>query len=173
MTLALIVTALVVSSYAVHAPMPANAVSLPYESSMRSWVRQLLPEGWAFFTRSPREADVAPVIRTGHGRWRDALLGPHAEPRNAFGFARRSRAQGVELGMLSGSLRKDAWTDCRGPVDACLERATAVGVANTAPAPTLCGAVGLVSRPPVPWAWSRSSREITMPARVARLEVSC
>jgi antimicrobial peptide system SdpA family protein len=173
--LALILAAvgLVVCIYAVHAQMPTNAVSLPYEQSLRRPMQQLLPEGWAFFTRSPREPDLVPFTRDGEGRWSRALRAPHAEPHNVFGLDRRSRAQGVEMGLLTGGLTANDWRDCRGAIGECLEQAPAVRIANLALAPTLCGDGGLASQPPVPWAWSRSADETTMPSRTVRLEVSC
>jgi antimicrobial peptide system SdpA family protein len=171
--LALITSALVLSMYVVHSQMPDNAVTLPYEASIRQPVRHLLPQGWAFFTRDPREADLLPFTRDENGQWQAALLGPHSEFRNVLGFARASRAQGVEMGNLAGGLVENDWQDCRGPVAPCLEAAAVVTVENSAPAPSLCGDVGFVSRPPVPWAWSHSQQNLTMPGTVARLEVSC
>jgi antimicrobial peptide system SdpA family protein len=170
---ALIGFVLVLCVYAVHAQLPPNAVRLPYEQSIRPHAQRFLPEGWAFFTRSPRESDLVSYTRDGSGAWRLALLAPHSEFRNVLGFARASRAQGVEMGTLTGILRKDDWRECRSPVAECLERAPALAATNVSPVPSLCGDVGLVRRPPVPWAWSGSGREITMPGTVVRLEVAC
>lgn len=172
LALAMIVGSLLVCVYAVHAQMPVNAVTLPHEDTLRPSVRLVLPQGWSFFTRSPREADFVAFSRGADGRWRSSLRAPHAEPRNAFGLARASRAQGVEVGLLTGLLRDTDWQDCRGDPAGCLDRADPVRAANPALLKTLCGDVGLVQRPPVPWAWSRAG-DVTMPSVVARLELSC
>jgi antimicrobial peptide system SdpA family protein len=107
------------------------------------------------------------------GAWQLALLSPHSEFRNLLGFARASRAQGVEMGLLTGTLKKDDWHECRSSVTECLDREPALTVANASLAPSLCGDVGLIRQAPVPWAWSKSGRDITMPGTVVRLEVSC
>jgi antimicrobial peptide system SdpA family protein len=173
LALVLFLVGVAIFSYAVHAPMPANAVSLPGERSMKLSIQQLLPQGWAFFTRNPREPDLLLFTLDRDGQWRDAMRPPHAEPRNAFGFARASRTQGVEAGVLISRLTDQRWQECRIlPVD-CLRRAPTVTVANPTPKPTVCGDIGLVSQPPVPWAWSRSGRTVTMPSTVIRLVVSC
>jgi antimicrobial peptide system SdpA family protein len=170
---ALLVSAVVVGLYSVHAAMPANAVSLPYEDSLRQPIRQVLPQGWSFFTRAPREPDLLPFVRGADGQWRDALRAPHSEPRNVFGLARGSRTQGIEMGVLTSAVAADEWRDCRGPIAACLDRTPAIAVTNPTLAPTLCGEVGLANQPPPPWAWSRSGKSITMPSTVIRLVVSC
>ncbi|QYC40435.1 Sporulation-delaying protein SdpA [Nonomuraea coxensis DSM 45129] len=158
--------------YVVHTQLPSNAIRLPGQESARLTIITLTPQGWAFFTKSPREPQVG-VWQRAAGGWRDARLGPHSEPWNALGFNRRSRSQGLELGIMQTAVPADAWRPCEGDdVSACLDRApVAVTIRNTAPRPVHCGPVGLVQRDPLPWAWAGS--ETVMPAKVARLEVSC
>jgi antimicrobial peptide system SdpA family protein len=169
---ALIALGALVCGYVVHAQLPANAVQLPYEARLSHSVRLVLPQGWAFFTRSPRAPDVVPYRRV-DGRWVSALATPNAEPRNLFGLSRTARAQGVELGVLIGDVRPDQWLACTVDPLVCLDRATPVALTNTSLVPTLCGEVGLVSQQPLPWAWSEARDETVMPGRVARLETSC
>ncbi|MET7426456.1 SdpA family antimicrobial peptide system protein [Dactylosporangium sp. NPDC005555] len=171
--LALIAAGALAVAYVVHTQLPDNAVDLPYEAAVEEPVRVALPQGWAFFTRDPRGADLLVYTRGGDGRWHDALLSPHAEPRNLFGLARASRAQGVELGLLTGAVPEDGWTGCQADPGPCLERLTPLPAANRARRTTLCGDVGLAQRVPVPWAWSRSGDQVVMPSTVARLAVSC
>jgi antimicrobial peptide system SdpA family protein len=89
-------------------------------------------------------------------------------------FSRRSKLSGVEIGLLLSSLAEPNWQTCRGSPEGCLEGAPARGsIENALPSPTLCGEVGIVAQPPVPWAWSRSSGRTVMPSQVLRLEVVC
>jgi antimicrobial peptide system SdpA family protein len=161
-------------AYVVHQQMPTSAFTLPGEERLRTATVTLLPEGWAFFTRTPREPDLLPFTRTADGTWARALLAPHAEARNGFGLDRASRAQGVEMGLLRGAVREQDFHDCNESVEACLARLRAgAEVRNQSPAPTLCGPVGLALRAPVPWAWTRDGSTTAMPSRVVRLEVRC
>ena len=162
----------VLFAYAVHGGMPFNPVRLPFETQLRSlmWI----PEGWAFFTRDPREERLLTMRREATGRWVTAARGPNALASHAFGLSRRPRATGIETGLLIAEIPSPSWSDCKESVERCLERTAAVKVVrNPSPDPQLCGSLGFALQKPVPWAWSRSSRKITMPSRVARMEVTC
>jgi antimicrobial peptide system SdpA family protein len=161
-----------VALYVAVAYVPTTAVSLPLYTQIRPIVRSVIPEGWAFFTRSPREERMAPYVLR-DGRWTDVHAAPHAEPQHLFGLNRISRAQGVELGLLYGAVPSTAWTSCRGTDPArCLDGSTiALTLRNLSPDPTICGDVGLVRQEPVPWAWAHSTT--VMPIKYARLTVQC
>ncbi|HLU46334.1 MAG TPA: SdpA family antimicrobial peptide system protein [Natronosporangium sp.] len=159
--------------YIVHAQLPSNTMELPGQEALRLRIQQVLPQGWAFFTRSPREGQLVTWAPTDDGSWEQSLYGPHSEPRNVFGLNRRSRAQAVEVGLFSTMIPDDAWQDCEhGDIPRCLPDAKVVPVVNPSPQPLLCGPVGLSAQPPVPWAWAHSS-DTRMPATVVRLEVRC
>lgn len=156
-----------------HAALPTNPVTSLFAED-RLAVRSVLPQGWAFFTRSPREERTLPFLRDEGGVWHEIHTATHAEPRHAFGLNRRSRAQGVEVGLLLGEVSAAQWHDCGGPVAGCLDEAEVVArLRNPSPAPSVCGDVALVRREPLPWAWSQDDTVENMPALVARLEVSC
>jgi len=162
--------------YVVLAQLPAAAVTLPGQDALRGPIRAGATQGWAFFTKSPREAALTAFSHNGGTSWASAMLGPHSEPRNAFGLGRASRAQGVEMGLLAGALHQENWVDCQdAPLDPCLQQIPPNAVArvdNPMPAPTLCGQIALKRQEPTPWAWATSEAE-AMPVAVARLEVSC
>lgn len=160
--------------YVVHAHLPTNALDLPFESEIRTALRVLVPEGWAFFTRNPREERFLPFLRRPDGTWSYAHAGPNAEARNTFGLNRAARAQGVEIGLLQGSIPAAAWQPCDDAILACLQRSTtALELTNESPNPTLCGAVALALQEPLPWAWAAASSEETMPSKIVRLDVKC
>ncbi len=155
----------------VYPMLPYSAVDMPTSRAIKPtlWA----PQGWAFFTKDPREQRAFLYQRL-HGRWTDLKKAPHAEPRNAFGLNRASRAQGVELALLMQSVPAAAWRDCNGDPRACFSSAaTAPAVRNVSPRPTVCGTVALVFQAPVPWAWAGSRRPVHMPSRYAVVEASC
>lgn len=164
----------VLFAYSVHAALPSNPIKLPAEMSVQPNV--WMPQGWKFFTRDPREEEISVFVRDAEGRWVSGLRGANASPRNFFGLSRATRAQGIELGLLTtaaGTI-KDAWQPCRDRLEACVERSQLVGeVTNITPDPTLCGEVGLTLQEPVPWNWSRSKRKVTMPSKAMRVNVIC
>jgi len=163
---------LLVVGYVAHGGLPFNPIKLPYASEIR--ISRWVPQGWAFFTRNPREDDTLLFERSATGHWVSAMAAPHAQSRNVFGLNRKSRAQQIEMAVLFYEVPEDAWGVCESAPQACLANATVSDtVENTSPRPTLCGDVGIARQPPVPWAWSASAGSITMPSKVARLKVNC
>ena len=69
LVLAVAATATVLIVYAVHASLPANSVQLPFENQLA--IREFVPEGWAFFTKSPLTVYPVPYVH-GAGGWRSA-----------------------------------------------------------------------------------------------------
>ena len=162
---------IVFAVYCVHPALPYSSVRLPGTQAVNRLV--LAPQGWGFFTRSPRE-DRQLVYGRGRDGWKSAAKGPHAQLRNELGLDRSSRAQGVEIAMLMGAGAARAWRACEGKVTACLDTLPrGAAVRNPSPNPSLCGTVAIVNRPPVPWAWVRSPVPVEMPSRILPLEVSC
>lgn len=152
--------------------LPYNPIRPPRADLVK--LHSIVPQGWAFFTRDPREARNLAFRRAGEG-WVSALWAPHARPANAFGLNRASRAQGVELGLLLSEVSSPGlWVGCEAQPQDCLERAQiAARVRNISPKPTLCGTIGLARQPPIPWAWLSARERIVMPSQVVKLEVAC
>lgn len=165
------------AGYVVHSQLPANALELPAQDALQLHVRQVAPQGWAFFTKSPRSTQLVVWRPDAAGAWERAMLAPHSEPRNLFGFNRRSRAQPVEMALLGNRAPAERWRECPdGNVPACLAAVApgdVVPVDNPSPGPLLCGPVGLSRQEPLPWAWADAAEDTRMPARVLRLEVRC
>lgn len=154
---------------------PPHAIQLPAQETLNRVARIVTPEGWAFFTRSPRESKLAAWRLNESHEWVDALKAPYSEPRNAFGFDRAPRAQATEMGILSGQVPESEWQPCPlGPLAGCATAPlTTVAVSNPSPEPTLCGKVMLTTREPVPWAWSESTDPDDMRASAVYLEATC
>lgn len=161
----------VIAAYAVHAAMPPNAVRLPLEDKLR--MRDVLPQGWAFFTRDPQEPAIIPHVRS-KGRFVAVDKGPNANKHNWFGIRRLARAQNVEVGILMSKVPMAFWDRCRSAPVVCLEKAgLARTLSNPFPRPTVCGEVGLVRQESIPWAWTRDDTVPMMPSKIVRLEVRC
>lgn len=139
----------------------------------RQFTMALTPEGWAFFTRNPREP-VDRVFRWDGDAWR-RFNRPNASPENLFGFRKTSRPIGAELSVLLSQVPAGRWRSCDSALETCLRdpALTVVAVENRSRIQAVCGRFALERRPPVPWAWSQSLDEIHMPAKVVLLDVTC
>ena len=157
--------------YATYPALPHSPIHLPFAEQAQTllWA----PEGWAFFTRDPREEKQTVYIKR-DSEWRSALLAPHGRLFNIVGLRRKSRSQGVELALLMNGLPANLWQPCTASLQQCLAQLPrGQAVHNISPAPTMCGTIAVVLQKPVPWAWAGSSRPVTMPCRILALEVSC
>jgi len=171
LALALGALTLWVAAYAAHAALPHNTVRLP--GGEERGIRSVLPEGWKFFTRPPQEPRLA-IHRRDEGVWRPINAEANAEPRHLFGLRRAARAQPMEAASLLGGVAATAWRKCEVAPERCLdEAALAAEAENQSRTPTLCGDLGFVRQPPVPWAWARRLGPVTMHSKVVRVRVRC
>ncbi|MFD5013815.1 SdpA family antimicrobial peptide system protein [Streptomyces chartreusis] len=172
---AIVVTWVVVCLYVAQSFVPHNVISLPGQSSARKAATVVAPQGWAFFTKSAKDAQYAPYRMT-DGQWHSAALTPHSRPSNVFGLDRAPRSQGIETALLLHQ-KTVRWTSCTDTtsVTQCLTHAAAraVKTTNPSPAPTLCGRAAVAEMKPVPWAWRHLSPERHTPERVAVWDVKC
>ena len=164
----------VVVTYVAQVQLPKNVITLPGQKAARHTVANMAPQGWAFFTKSPRDPEMVPYRKT-TAEWKPLALTPHSSPRNAFGLDRESRAQGVEIALLLSAAQKKDWRECADSRQSCLNDfgAPARRVENRSPEPTLCGTVGLLQEKPTPWAWRDLVHESHSPEQVMVLEVTC
>jgi sporulation delaying protein A len=140
----------------------------------RTVVQALSPQGWAFFTRDPRES-WEKVFLVRHGR-----LEP-ANPADARGMPwrgaiRGTRNRGIVLSHVIQAVPADAWQECKKSVTACWKAYSATPVPvrvevhdNTG----LCGQALLQKQPTLPWAWRRASGRTHMPSRIALVKIDC
>jgi antimicrobial peptide system SdpA family protein len=166
---------IVLAWYSLQAAFPANPLTLPAQHRLLPCARPILPEGWSFFTRDPREADILIFRLSDGGGWQSVRSGPYAQWRHAFGWSRRPRTQGLELGIILATLTRADWHSCR-TTEACLAEtlhAEAIVVSNPSPVPSLCGKLALIKASPVPWAWARNLGRFHQPEAVAFVVSGC
>ncbi|WP_164016005.1 SdpA family antimicrobial peptide system protein [Pyxidicoccus trucidator] len=157
--------------YVIYPTLPYSPVRLPFAQLAQTFL--WAPQGWSFFTRDPREQKQTLYVRHGD-QWESTLLAPHGRLSNIGGLRRKSRSQGVEMALLLSRVPANEWQECSAPLEECLaKQPTGRPLRNTSPAPTLCGTVAVVQQKPVPWAWARSARPVTMPFRILSMDVSC
>lgn len=156
--------------------LPGNAVTLPGQQQVAPVFRALLPQGWAFFTKSPRSPDLSVHAIRSDGRLDDITTGAYAEPRYSFGLDRSARAQATELALVVSRIPGSVWQQCRQPTAACLIEAMstpATPVRSGDDTPSVCGPVVIARTEPVPWAYRDLVAGEFRYTHVVRLEVSC
>jgi antimicrobial peptide system SdpA family protein len=159
------------------ASLPVNTMSPSAE--IRFALRQVVPQGWRFFTRSAREEQLTLYLHH-EGEWTNLSRAPVSRGRNAFGLNRAVRAQQVELGMLLRDANliygdtNASSQPCTGAPTDCLHGARPpLTLVNRTARPGICGTVGVVFVQPVPWSWRSQRHNIDMPSRNLQLAVAC
>ena len=167
--LLLILVFTVVGVYSIKTMLPHSPLTLPGEDVIR--MQRILPQGWSFFTRNPREP-WRQVFRRTEGGW-EQVADRQMSLQQALGARRNSRKVGAEAAWLV----EEVWTvwseDCEVDPMECLETAeTAERLNNTYPSPDVCGVIGIVEQRFTPFAW-RDLEGAVMPSQVMKVEVDC
>ncbi|WP_394345007.1 SdpA family antimicrobial peptide system protein [Echinicola soli] len=144
-----------------------NPLTLDYRES--KLVYTVIPQGWGFFTRDPREPYTLLYKRTGDKL--NLINDSGAEPRYLFGLSRSTRRQNIELGSLYLQVPDSMWVSC--PSKAWKECVPddRVFVSDSFKHPRLSGEYLLIRQAPVPWAWSKSYDKIKMPFEICKIYI--
>lgn len=140
-------------------------------------VSEVVPQGWGFFTRDPREPITQAWVQSTSGGWQPSTRGPNASLRNAFGLDRSSRLDEYNVSQVLGKKDTDRlWTDCTGSsIRRCAQRAESKhGVQRwrvEGHDPRLCGNVLFLEVDPIPIDFA--GLQYDPPTKAIRAEVSC
>lgn len=144
-------------------------------STFKSTVSTLIPQGWDFFSKDPREQyfDLIPAENN-----QNILKWPNSSLDNHLGFDRSARAQGTETGMLYEQLDTKNMTTCKEDLEQCIEliekeQEEAIKIENRDIKQTICGDYYFVLIEPLPWAWSQSTDRKHKELKIQKIEVSC
>jgi antimicrobial peptide system SdpA family protein len=160
------VIVLLMLTYASESPFWETRAHLPDAISVA-------PQGWAFFTRDPREATKKVYVEQ-RGEWNvDQRF--YAGSRSLSELFKRNRLVQVELANVLQQVGDDEWMGCEETRAACTARPDLpeVDVRNTSNMQQFCGRFLIEKQPPVPWAWARSADSIYMPSELVVLDVAC
>jgi len=133
----------------------------------------IAPQGWAFFTRDPREPQEKVYFKE-NGSWvLDQRF--YAGSRPLSKLYERNRLVHVELANILQQVEDDMWRECQDGLAACISDTNipVVAVRNISNLQILCGQFLIESQPPVPWAWASSKKSVYMPSKLVQLEVEC
>ncbi|UOQ74652.1 SdpA family antimicrobial peptide system protein [Hymenobacter cellulosilyticus] len=96
----------VLVSKAVQASVGVNATETTFQERYAFSV--LLPEGWGFFTKSPRDEKNV-LYRIMPDKTLEVAVHKNADPENLFGFSRRSRRTSMEFSRVMAHVKAKDW----------------------------------------------------------------
>ncbi|WP_211235393.1 SdpA family antimicrobial peptide system protein [Leifsonia aquatica] len=155
-----------------YAGWPSNVLNPEGRDKVREYVAMTVPQGWAFFTKSPEESEIGVYdARTGE----TLLVTPQTRVENAFGLSRNQRAQGPELALIASQITD--WHECPMDREICFSEASGAetqSVENDAFVRTICGAAFVTGEKPTPWAYRDfDGVQRSQIQQIARVHVSC
>ena len=145
-----------------------TAISLPFQSELERIIRVYMPQGWGFFTASPRSHELSIFSMQKLGL-KDVYRGPNSNIRNLFGFSRIARSQSAEIGILASNIEPSKWIVCTDLME-CQNKSKIVIVENQTSHSQYCGLYLIVKREPLPWAWARMSTSREMSGIIVKSE---
>lgn len=149
---------------------PVAVVGVPLPTTAREQIQKIVPQGWGFFTRSPRESFIQGYYDGDIDR--PAIAMPPTQAVNFFGISRFGRGQPVEMANLVNPLAPSSWTEC-GPALSDCTQADSLTVTNEKVGATLCGELLFIQQSPTPWAYRDLSDSETISEKAVKLLVEC
>jgi len=131
----------------------------------------IMPQGWGFFTRNPREPliDMYKVTSTGLIK----VTNPNSSLEYFFGFNRGMRFSSTQIGYFVEQVPERLWLKFAFPNDFFNMDETFFKLINDFSTPIHCGKYILTKTERVPWAWSQHLHEINMPQLLVGIEINC
>jgi antimicrobial peptide system SdpA family protein len=169
--LALVLLGVTIVLYVLRGALPVTPFSKA-GSLQTDYARVFAPQGWAFFTYTPRAPQPTVLGRDTSGQWSVLTPGRLAVPEDLMGLNRIRQAQDTEVRLILAGVPDPAWVACDHEAFDCLSGlAPGPVVANPSTRRDVCGDIGLIMQEVVPWAW----RELPtiMPSKVVRVTVTC
>jgi antimicrobial peptide system SdpA family protein len=134
----------------------------------------LMPEGWAFFTKNPREENFV-MYKKEPGGWELKTIRAGSY-RSIFGLNRDIRIANQELGMLLTNYTDARWVDLKGRINdgsnaLLLDTLPARGVVDNSHYPIFSGDYILQKVYNVPWIWYTSNPDLVMDSKITKIRV--
>lgn len=151
--------------------MPYNSMGTLLYGKSTLLFRSLLPEGFAFFTRNPREFQIALYTKD-----KEEVNLHNGSPRFWFGLKRYPRTFNVELGQIFPIIADQEWYNCESGNLECLndDLLPVYTIKSNFSTPIVVGDYYVKISDPVPWAWARSFKQKnrSMPSKVMRVSIT-
>jgi len=153
------------------------------DSTLRRDVREVtagfLPQGWAFFTKSPRDPEIFAYRFDSDTRMTEqSLTSRSVEPENLFGLDREARVRGSLISIIGRESADLAWRTCAAAkYESCLRELETVDVPmwrGQLPIDDYCDStVLLVRTEPQIWAYVNQGLAADPPVELKLISVSC
>lgn len=148
-----------------------------YHGHVNQRIFSFVPQGWAFFTRNPREPQDLIYRKDKTGSYR--LIAQHLHHyKNLFGLVRRpskilTELQAIKAKIPDANYSKQQCNFQKNTLLSIDEELSLHAYKNIFESPNICGEYIFAFQKIVPWAWASNLEKIQMPCKMIHVEVSC
>lgn len=131
----------------------------------------LFPQGWAFFTKDPR--DVQTTLYKIENRTLSELNMKNGATNALFGISRKNRIMLIELAQIVNQIDSISWKDINSK-EALLtfsDTAKAIEIGNFVNHSNLVGEYLITKQRPLPWSWRENRDNLFMSAKVVKVKL--
>lgn len=149
-----------------------NPISLRNTYFNNREINALLPEGWAFFTRNPREETVK-IYSIGDDGIKEKSI-KSSDPSQFFGTKRDNRLIISKIDIITANINDDMYYQYRGALNnIILDSISEYSVPIKEPC--LCGNYLISKGSPIPWSWYSSTlnEEINVSNKFILINFKC
>lgn len=156
------------------ASVPESTIKVSKASRMQ--LTRIVPEGWAFFTRDPKGAELLMYEAGGDKQLRRFVQRP-GTPRYLFGINRKARIISQEFGKFQEyvPVADSLWREIEGPIEKysyLLDSLPTTKIPNSSHYPFINGIFILQKVEPVPWAWAGSKNiQVFTKSKICKIHV--
>ncbi|MDJ1473278.1 SdpA family antimicrobial peptide system protein [Cytophagaceae bacterium DM2B3-1] len=145
-----------------------NSTLLSYE--FKKHFTYMVPQGWAFFTKDPKEALVE-IYRLSPDNRLELVTYNNTSHLNYFGISRRSRAIAYQLSPLVSSIPREAWINGIGELN--VDKESKVFDIKLKKKLTYfpAGVYVVYQYKPIPLEWAHQKQEQYRPYLIAKVRV--
>jgi antimicrobial peptide system SdpA family protein len=130
---------------------------IQFNETFKSSINSVIPEGWSFFTRSPRE-EMADIYRIGKNKKLEKVSFQCSASENYFGISRKSRRIGMEISIVASKLSDSLWIKNKNYNNNLLDSIPTNNVTVDKDVIFLTKGDYLIKAfLPIPWAWAKST----------------
>lgn len=135
---------------------------------VRRLINELSPQGWGFFTKSPRE-EMTDMYRVENGKAYKCLF-ENAHYTNLFGLSRKARKLGMEVAIIEEEIPDSSWVKTEGIANFEIPQQT-IAIHGKYLHYFNTGEYVLVKRSIIPWAWYNTANPNKVPCKVAKVKI--
>ena len=149
------------------ASVPFNPLSIPKIKNID--IALLIPEGWGFFTKNPKESTIVFFTKNTRSQW-ITFTKSNSDKEFLYGLSRKNRRILAESSNILKSINDTCWLKRESEVLNFSTLQTLL-VKNSFKKPIIKGDFIVVKQERLPWAWSRNYLSINMPYEIIRIQV--